>query len=324
MKTVYKMYTADDIDALVQFWNENAGWDEIDRTEWERRFCHTPFGPSSVVLAVKENSDEIQGQIVFIPTEINVDGRVVNARRPYAVVLKSSLRQGLRLLSMMEIVIKMYNHATARFKASGVGLIHMMPDPGWARAFKFLPNTQTDSFLLWSLALPMQQPFAMSEEYTVRAISSTNEAIDGLSEKNNRLYGCSFPRNTKTLSWKMSHATYQAFGVFRKGELVGVSTSQIKEKDKQWLICDVLAADNGESLRATLKAACNAARQYTTTNETSVHKVAILVTPLLEKAVQDIGFQKDNYKFPMVVQILDQTISKQQVAPERWYASAND
>jgi hypothetical protein len=57
---------------------------------------------------------------------------------------------------------------------------------------------------------------------------------------------------------------------------------------------------------------------------TAVEKAAILATLLIEKSIEQIGFKKENYKFPIVVHLLDPKLSKQQVAPERWYVSAND
>ncbi len=55
-----------------------------------------------------------------------------------------------------------------------------------------------------------------------------------------------------------------------------------------------------------------------------MEKAAILATLLIEKHIELLGFKKDKYKFPIVVQLLDPNLPKQQVAPERWYASAND
>jgi hypothetical protein len=218
----------------------------------------------------------------------------------------------------------MYGCATDSFKEKKIGLIHMMPDPGWVRAFKFLTNAQTGSFLLWSLSLPLLQNFEIPMDFEVKIISATDAQLDELWEKNSKLYGCSYLRTTKTLPWKTSHGDYKLLGIFKKNELLGFSASLVKEKDKQWLICDIMAAETEISLPVILKATCNAAQNYISSKDTQVKKIAILVTPLLENTVKELCFEKDNYNFPIVVQILDETISKTQVAPERWYASAND
>jgi len=203
--------------------------------------------------------------------------------------------------------------------------VHMLPDPRWARAFKFLSGIQMGSFPLWSIALPLKEKFILPEGYEVKSIEPTDEKIDLLWQKNSMLYGCSLPRNTKTLSWKTSHGDYRLVGVFYEGELVGLSASVVKGKDKQWLICDMISADGEETLSAIIKATCNAAQDFVASQPgTSVEKAAILATSLIEKNIEQLGFKKGNYKFPIVVQLLDPQLSKQQVAPERWYASAND
>ncbi|HEV7903616.1 MAG TPA: hypothetical protein VGO96_07235, partial [Pyrinomonadaceae bacterium] len=97
--------------------------------------------------------------------------------------------------------------------------------------------------------------------------------------------------------------------------------------DRQWLVCDVLAADAGESMSATLSAACNVAHGKSVAAAESdevIHKVAILTTPVIEPIVRDLGFARDDYDFPLAVHILDESIAPEKVAPSRWYVSAND
>lgn len=324
MSTLYRMSTENDIDALVEFWKENSGWDQIDRAEWEKRFYNTPAGASSVAMAVNEDTGEILGQMIFIPTEICVDGQLVKARRPFAMVVKKTFHQGMGILNLITFTGKMYNHAINTFTKLGVGLIHMMPDPRWVRAFKFLTKAQIGSFELWSLPLCGKANFSLPGEYEVKPISASDEQINLLLQKNDRHYGCVLPRNTSTLAWKVSLGNYHLLGLFHQNELIGLSASQPKEKDKQWLICDVLAADNLSAFDAVIKATYNAALAYVQHHETAIGKVALLVTPLMERRIESLGFQKDNYRFPFVVQVLDKTIPKAQVAPERWYVSAND
>jgi hypothetical protein len=325
MNTTYRMYAPNDIDALVQFWKENAGWDQIDRKEWERRFHGTPYGNASVAIAEDMDSGSIVGQFLFIPTVISIDGKEVKGFRPFAPVVKESVRAELGLLTLMEIVLKMYNYAMDEFKKDGVGVIHMLPDPRWAKAFEFIPDAQVDYFPLWSLNLPLQQKFSLPDAYTVSPIQPNDERINILWEKNSKLYGCIFPRNTVTLPWKTSHGNYQTLGVFHKDELIGVSVSIVKANDKQWLICDIITSDGEEAMEATVKATCNKAQDFIEANEeATIHKIAILATPLIQKKIEGMGFKNDHYRFPIVIQALDPSLTKEEVAPQRWYASAND
>ncbi len=104
MKTNYRIYTDDDINQLVDFWNQNSGWDIIFRKEWERRFYHTPLGTATIVLAEEEKTGDLLGQFIFIPSLVSVKGLQVKAFRPFAPVVKKELRSALGMLTI-------YNHS---------------------------------------------------------------------------------------------------------------------------------------------------------------------------------------------------------------------
>ena len=63
MKIDYRLYSDTDINQLVNFWNQNSGWDIIDRQEWERRFLNTPYGEASVVIAENKKSNRIGASV---------------------------------------------------------------------------------------------------------------------------------------------------------------------------------------------------------------------------------------------------------------------
>ncbi len=111
MKTNYRIYTDDDINQLVDFWNHNSGWDIIYRNEWERRFYHTPLGTATIVLAEEEKTGDLLGQFIFIPSLVSVKGLQVKAFRPFAPVVKKELRSALGMLTLFEHIYKMYDYA---------------------------------------------------------------------------------------------------------------------------------------------------------------------------------------------------------------------
>jgi hypothetical protein len=325
MKIRCRNYTTNDIDELVEFWNESSGWDIIDSNEWKRRFFSTPLGESFVALAIDNSKEEIVGQFVFIASIIMVDGEPVKGFRPFAPVVKQALRTAMGMLTLIEVVMKMYNYAIGHFKRSGVGIVHMLPDPRWARAFKYIPGVQMGHFPLWSIPLPLKQSYQIPLSYEVKHIAANDERIDGLWQKSRHLYGCSVPRNTITLPWKTSHGDFFIIGIFYSGELVGLSASIAKPNDRQWLICDMLTEDGDQALKVTIQATSNLANRYRESHPDSrMEKVAILATPLIANLIGTIDFKPDAYRFPMVVQLLDEKLSKKQISPERWYASAND
>jgi hypothetical protein len=328
MKTIYRVYNSADIDAMVDFWNENADWDVINRKEWERRFYSTPFGPSSVILALEQESGEIVGQFIFIPSTVVVNGQEVKSCRPFAPVVKKSIRSELGMLTLVEYILKMYNYATEYFVQQGVYVIHMLPDPRWSRAFQFIPGVQVKNFPLWSLKLQNKIEPKLPLGYAVEEIKPDDDRIDELWSKASTLYGCSISRTSRTLPWKLSHGEYRLIGITYNSRLIGIAASIYKPKDKQWLICDMLVEDGEQALDITIQAICTKASAFKNSlsevAQENLQKVAILATPMIEKAIRNLGFEKDTYKFSLVVHVLGSALAKKELNPENWYVSAND
>jgi len=61
-----------------------------------------------------------------------------------------------------------------------------------------------------------------------------------------------------------------------------------------------------------------------TSPEKRMRKVCILATPLMRGALDQLGFVRDDWNFPLVVERLDDSISAAAVAPDKWYVAAND
>src|SRR5690606_28817439 len=80
----------EDYPQLVDFWNNNSGWDYITRDIWEQRFIRTPFGPSVVVVAEENNT--IVAQLIFILFKINLGDIVALGCKPFAAVIDRSVR----------------------------------------------------------------------------------------------------------------------------------------------------------------------------------------------------------------------------------------
>ena len=324
MRLTYRMNRADDRDELIRLWSEQSGWDVVDSETWEHRFVKTPYGESAIALTVDKDSDAIIGQCIFIPTIVSIGGREVRAYRTFAPMLGEKLR-GISLLNpFRHPLYRMYKFAIDFFSQNGVVLIHMIPDPRWLRAFQLLPNFQIGKFPLWSLKLPLAENFKSLANCEIRDIQPDDKRLNELWQKTSKFYDCAIVRTAKFLPWKTSHGNYFYQGVFRGDELVGFAASVYKSRDKQWLICDILAIDN-ESLESAVCAACHTADNFRLQNPSEdVNKIAILATDLILPIVGKLGFYRDEYDFPFVVHLLDGAIFKETVAPSRWYLSAND
>lgn len=323
MKIHCRLYTPDDIDRLVELWNENADWGLIDRQQWERVFYHTPNGPTTIVLATSEKNDDILAQFVFMPLKISLKDTQIKAYKPCAPIMRKSVRNDLGLVSFL----KMYRFAVRHFQAAGVELFYMMPDPRWARGFQMIPGVRVATFPLWCLPLEKPVDTKLPDGFAVESISTADPRINELWARAARLYHCGIVRDANFFSWKLSHRNYKSFGITSNGRIVGFAAFLYKKEIKGIALCDVLAEDEA-ALRLTLEVACDRAAYFKSIlpEEEQEHceKLTVLATPLIERLVADMGFVKNNYRFSLAVHVIGKSLSKKELSPERWYVSAND
>ncbi|MBC7416934.1 MAG: hypothetical protein H7325_02105 [Pedobacter sp.] len=327
MKIMYRLFTPDDIDSLCELWNDNAEWGPIEPELWKKVFYHTPFGPSTIVLAIDKGTQEVVAQFVFIPTRISVNGTEVKGFKPCAPIIKKSLREEAGLASVFLHMMKMYRFATKYFVSQGIYLLHMMPDPRWARSFEAMPGMKIAKFPLWCFSLEKKIDLQLPDGYTIEDVSPQDPQIDELWNKTKGMYDCIMIRNSEVLPYKLSHRNYESIGIKYKSRLVGFAALLYKDIIKGVIICDVLAEDE-----TTLKLMLEAARfrasklKYSLPESDQFHceKVSVLAIPLIEKIVTEMGFTKNNYKSALAVHVLGKELSKKELKPERWYVSAND
>jgi len=326
MNISYQFYHEATLPDLQRLWAESTDWGEHTLRNLHEWFMAAPCGKPRILVAVDEDTDEIVGQFRFMPSIVSVNGREVRAVRPFGTIVSKKMRDAIRSPNQSEQpAIAMYLRGVKELQAMGERLIYMVPDPRWVRMFELTPFFQCGSFPLWSLPLPLPAPMPLGEGYTASRLVSWDERVDRLWEKCAQLHGCLVVRNARTLSWKIANAKYEVTTVERDGELVGLAASRAKG-DRQWLICDMLFADTGDDLRATLAAAANVAHEQAleANADKPIIKVSVLVTPNMETVAASLNFKRDAYDFPIVVHTLDSSISLGDVAPSQWYVSAND
>ncbi|MET0622038.1 MAG: hypothetical protein ABW250_03560 [Pyrinomonadaceae bacterium] len=326
MRLAYRLVQEDDLPGVQRLWKEEAGWGTLAEEMWRRYVVDAPMGGISGTVATDAETGRIVGQFIFVPSLISVDGREVRAFRPGAPILAKSFR--FRSANpFSHPVVAMYRHAVKALRARGDGLIYMVPDPRWVRLFKMFPFLQTGSFPLWRLGLPLASPLPLPEGYTASPLAAWDERVDRLWETARGLHGCMVVRDSRTLPWKLGEARHEVLAVERGGELVGLTASRQRKNEEQWLVCELLAADGGDALRATLASVANLAHAKALESVSSskpLRKVTLLVTPSMEPAVRSLGFVRDEYDFPLVVHVLDESLRAEDVNPSRWYVTAND
>jgi hypothetical protein len=330
MSYIYRMSTKDDQAALIRLWSEHSGWGEITPDTWAQLFLGGPFGPAWVAVMQESESGEIVGQTAFLPRLVCVKGRRVSAARLYALILARSVR-GHRFGALNPLahpLVAMLRCATAALKAEGIGLIFTLPNPNLMQIFRALSFFES-SFPLWSLPLPLGQPLPLPAGYTVGPLRAWDERVDRLWARASGLYDCLVVRDARVLAHKARDDDYTVTAVECGGELVGLAET-VQAKVGFQVIFGVLTADAGAALEATLKAACNTAHAAAVNTPTDaprqkrVPKVGVLATPLAQPVLQRLGFERDYYDFWLTLTVLDSGVDESDVAPEKWYVSAND
>ena len=325
MSLAYRMLEEGDLTELRELWMAETDWGALTEQMWQKHVVEAPMGGVSGAIATDSATGKIVGQFAFMPSRVTVDGREYRAFRPAAPIVARSLR--FRSPNpLAHPAVRMYLHAAKELRERGDGLIYMVPDPRWVRFFKMFPNLQAGKFPLWKIDLPLTREMPMPEGHTAAPFDDlAGERVNRLWDAWSRLHPCSVVRDARSLPWKIGGGEYEILGVERGGELVGLVASRQKG-DRQWLVCDVLAADAGESLRATYAAVVRLADERARAADPSrpIIKAAVLATPVTEPVLRDLGFARDDYDFPVVVHILNKDIGKEDVDPSRWYVSAND
>lgn len=320
-----------DLPTLDRLWEEETDWGE--QSEALRRwFMEAPFGKPAVVVASDAETGKAVGQFRFMPMRVSVNGRDVSAVRPFGTIVTKEAHGAAAARGVLDNPIAaMYLRAVSEYKARGAGLMYIVPDERWVGLFKRwalalkMFKIKYASFPLWSLPLPLSGALLpLGEGFTASPLTVWDE-VDQLWEISRKLHTTMAVRDAGMLRWKLAQATFTVTAVKRDRELVGLVASREKG-DRQWLICDLLAADDGPAMRATLAAAVNAGHEESVARvgANELRKVAVLGTSVMEPTVHSLGFVRDEYDFPLVVHVLDKSLRSDDVKPERWYVSAND
>lgn len=323
MELRYRLYTPDDVPLLSKLWQSSTEWGALTPEIVARHLENAPFGKPIVSVAENVTTGELVGQAALMASAVLVNGKVVTAFRPMAAILDPAVR--IRTLNPLHHpIFQLYRFGLEEMARRGDKLVFMLPDPRWRRAIQMFPGVQQATFPLWSIQLPLSQPFVLRAGYEAAELTTWDERVDLVFEKAAAEYPCMIVRTAETFRKKSGPPEYEVLGVYRSGELVSVVASKQKG-DRQWLICDLIAADQ-EAAGETLKAVCNFANERANDAHFSppLQKAGILVVPKLLPIVQQLGFRRDKYDFHLFVKLFSSEFSQADVDPSRWYVSAND
>ena len=319
----YRPMQPEDVPHVQRLWEEETDWGPFEPA-FRHWHLDNPCSGSFVVVAADE-CGRILGQFSFIALSVTVHGRTVRAARMFAPILGRTLRQDYPGAAAHEPILSLFHEGIRELRARQCSLMFALPHPRWQGFLQRYLRMRCAMFPLWSLPLPLTAPLPLGDGNTAAPLTIGDERVDRLWEATARRHACSVVRDARTLHWKTAGLTVTA--VERNGELTGVVASGPKgEKPRQWEICDLLSADDGESLAATLRAAINVAQAQTLEESGGppISQVAVLVTPGLDAHVRHLGFRRDAWDFPLMLNSLDDSLTDDAIAPELWYLSAND
>ena len=328
MDLLYRMHTREDEPALVRLWAKYGGGGDAPLESWRSRFMSSPLGETVIALAVDRATGELAGHMLFVPCLVSVEGSEIPGYRACAVVLSDTARR-VFVTRGKHPLLRLYNCGREALRSRGAGIIYMLPDPRLQR-FRFSSHIHLATFPMWSQTLPLESRPLLPEGFDVADTDGSDPRLDTVWKASTSHCPCSLVHDSRTMPWKISLYRMNALGIFSDGEMKGFVTSRPKG-DGQWEICDVVTADLGPSLEATLAAACRQAEDKARQarerfNADPLKKVTILATPNLQPALAKLGFAADpsNYQFVLTVDILDESLPVEKVAPHRWHLGAAD
>src|SRR3954454_24789114 len=143
MNITYRNYVPEDIDNIINFWNENSGWEtDLNRDEFNLRFCSSPFGKPIIMLAVNDTANEILGLCCFLAVSVTINGKDVICYRPFGAIIKESFRESYGVTSLLtgsHPILRLYNAGSEIAKQKNASLIYLIPDPRWKKLARVMP-----------------------------------------------------------------------------------------------------------------------------------------------------------------------------------------
>jgi hypothetical protein len=320
----FRLHRAQDLPALQRLWEENTGWGTLTAELWKQHVEEGPLGGTAIVVAEERKTGKIVGEFAFTPTLAHVDGQELRGLRPGAPIVAKDYRF-FGVNPFEHPAIKMYTAGLELLRDAGNALIHMVPDPRWVRLLKVFKGLATGFYPLWSRTLPLEEPLPLPPGHRVRPVELADPRIDRLWSCFSKLHRCSLVRDSRSLPWKLGRFGDTVQGVERGDELVALVASRSKG-DRQWLVTDLMFNDGEDSLSAALAAAANLgdSRRLEFDETRPLRKVGVLATPVMLSAVRELGFERDDYDFPLAVHVLDPGLTPSTVDPGAWFITPSD
>lgn len=323
----YRLYTDQDLPGVLDLWEKHSGWGGISQEDFNTWYLNTPYGSCIIIVAVNETG-QIVGQKIFIPSLIQIKDKQVKALRISAPILHENFRQ---------TAITRANHPAYSMLRSGIEaaihqgykIVYLYPALGWVTPMRLchsfnLPRIDIATFDCFGISLNDPATlYPLSDDLVVTELKIDfhndhnelwNEAV------HNFPISCGVVRNTKWLNWKSGgHLVLEvrnAQSQLLKGYLC--------LNKQSGLVVDMLARteqDAGKILKSVIHSVhhLNPQRIPIPSNE-----INGMYTATFQSLLKNIKYGFKKFRFAFGCFPLDISICDEDIKPSNWYMMPND
>ncbi len=321
----FREYTREDLPGLFKLWETDADWGSLDEATWNEWFVDTPHGSCLVVIAV-DDEGEVVGQQSFRPTRVVVGENEVDAIQISAPILKGGLR--LRSLNVLNHpMVGMLRAAFDLARQKGYALVYGLPQRAFLRVFRIgklvgLPHASMTSYPCVAIRCDATA-HGPASGLSVRPSKEFSDEFRGLWESARRSFPieCGIVRGPDWLRYRHGDAT-TVLVVREAGtdELVGYASV----RNSDGLLFDFLARDR-ERIPGVLAATLEWMRSPSNgAPPIEGGKLKAMKTPVLEAALDALGFEPEDFEFGFACYPLGESLSRDDLDTSRWYVMPGD
>lgn len=321
----YRPFEDKDLPAVLSLWEKFSGWGAITEKQFYEWYINTPFGQCIIIVATDE-TDEVFGQLAFVPTRVCLHGKELKALRLSAPILRSDIRQP-DLRSLDHPAMMMVRKGIELSQEMGYHILYCLPAHGWVGLMKLLPqfgmhDIQIASYNCGAISLKDETIWnkCADNNFFITLTDNFNESYDKLWEDaaNTLPVTCGIIRNSLRLQWKISQ--HLVIEVRTDDRLLGYAAY----KKKEGLLVDIFARTTGDIenvLLASIKA-----MHYKNENRlpVSFEEIKCMLSPQAKVFLKEINYQPVNFQFAFACYPLQNSIDKNSIHPENWYIMPDD
>lgn len=314
----FRNFRDEDLPAALRLWDEHSGWGAITADQWRDWYVKTPCGSSRILVAAEE-SGRIIGQLILMPMQVCVGDRVVPAARITAPILHRDFRSH-RLRSADHPITRLLDLAVEVATTDDFALIYAMPEVAWLSFFRWYPRFKSMTSDCVSIQIPAPPPGPdptfqahLSDGFGAAHVALWKTACSSFSIQ------VALERTPDLLRYRNGGHLVLDVVDRADGELVGYAAIH----PKTGLIVDFVAR-SGEFVVPVLSSCLDRLAALTAQQRSGIERLKAMRTPVLTGALDELGFQPENYRFLFVCESLDPAVGDEAASPQHWYLTPGD